>query len=187
METLLLDFYCLPIGRLSWQRAVTQYFKGRVEVLAEYETRDIRSATVSMKMPAVVRELTRYKKKNAVKFSRENVYIRDRGRCQYCGVLVSRTRATYDHVVPRDHGGKTKWDNIVIACFMCNQRKRNRTPEQSGMRLLVEPIRPKSLPSTMKMTFTWLNGMPDEWRVYLGASLHWQADPGDGPGSQSGG
>ena len=48
-----------------------------------------------------------------------------------------------EHVVPKDQGGKTTWQNIALACIPCNQRKKNKTPEQAGMRLIREPRQPK--------------------------------------------
>lgn len=180
METLVLDINYQPTGRMSWERAITQWVKGKVEIIESYEDREIKSVTFSMKMPAVVRELTKYYRKNAVKFSRENVYTRDKGRCQYCATPVTRAHATYDHVIPRDHGGKTKWDNIVIACFACNQKKRNRTPEQAGMRLLSIPTKPKSLPNTFRLTLTWKKGMPKEWQSFLMDHMYWNGSLDEG-------
>ena len=82
--------------------------------------------------------------KQGVRFSRENVYLRDQGRCQYCARSVTRSAATYDHVLPRNQGGRTSWENIVICCVPCNQQKGGRTPAQARMHLLIEPIRPTS-------------------------------------------
>lgn len=175
-EVLVLDIDFQPASKMSWQRAVTQWFKNRVEIVASYEDRDIKSVTFSMKMPAVVRELSRYRRKNAIKFSRENVYMRDKGKCQYCNQDVPRPKATYDHVIPRDLGGKTKWDNIVIACFECNQKKRNRTPEQARMKLLSEPVKPKSLPNSLRLTFTWKKGDPPEWKDWLASVSYWHQE-----------
>ena len=44
-----------------------------------------------------------------------------------------------DHVIPRDRGGATSWENVVISCIRCNSRKSNRLPKEAGMRLLKEP------------------------------------------------
>ena len=49
---------------------------------------------------------------------------------------------TLDHVVPRSHDGESRWDNCVLACLDCNKRKADRTPEQAGMRLRRNPVRP---------------------------------------------
>lgn len=175
-DTLVLDINWQPVGRISWQRAITQYFKSRIEIIDSYEDRDIRSVTFSMKMPSIVRELSRYRRKNAVKFSRENVYARDKGMCQYCRKKISRAIATYDHVVPKGSGGKTKWENIVIACFECNQRKRDRTPDQAGMKLMQKPEKPKSLPNNIRLTFVWHKGMPESWKNFLTDVSYWHGE-----------
>ena len=84
--------------------------------------------------------------KRGVKFSRINVFTRDGFRCMYCGISKKFVELNYDHVVPRDQGGRTVWENIVTSCYPCNGRKRNRTPEQAGMRLMRRPYKPKTLP-----------------------------------------
>lgn len=77
-----------------------------------------------------------------VPFSRRNVFKRDRYTCQYCGVRPGSAELTIDHVVPRAQGGVSRWDNCVLACVACNTRKANRTPQQAGMWLRQEPVRP---------------------------------------------
>ncbi|MBL8955201.1 MAG: HNH endonuclease, partial [Myxococcaceae bacterium] len=128
MDTLVLNATYEPLCRISWQRAITLLFNGKVEVVDEYEDKTVRSVTFELKMPSVVRFLRLLKRrKPVVRFSRENVYARDGGKCQYCTRPVSRAEATYDHVTPRRLGGVTSWDNIVIACVACNQKKGGRT------------------------------------------------------------
>jgi len=177
METLVLSAGYEPVARVHWQRAVALLFQGKVEVVEEYDDKEIRSITFTLKMPSVVRFLRAIRgKKKAVKFSRQNVYARDGGRCQYCVGKVGRSEATYDHVVPRAHGGKTTWENIVIACVPCNQRKGGRTPAQAGMRLRTLPVRPKKLPELLTVTFTFQPGMPDSWRTWLRDIAYWNAE-----------
>ena len=177
METLVLSAGYEPVARVHWQRAVALLFQGKVEVVEEYDDKEIRSITFTLKMPSVVRFLRAIRgKKKAVKFSRQNVYARDGGRCQYCVSKVGRSEATYDHVVPRAHGGKTTWENIVIACVPCNQRKGGRTPAQAGMRLRTLPVRPKKLPELLTVTFTFQPGMPDSWRTWLRDIAYWNAE-----------
>src|SRR4051812_11836 len=111
METLVLSASYEPVARVSWQRAISLVFGGKVEVVEEYEDREVRSITFAIKMPSVVRFLKSVRgRKRAVKFSRENVYARDLGKCQYCNGKVQRHESTYDHVVPRAQGGKTQWE-----------------------------------------------------------------------------
>ena len=56
---------------------------------------------------------------------------------------VLRARSlTRDHVLPLSKGGRDTWENVVTACFHCNSRKGNRTPQQANMPLLAVPYRP---------------------------------------------
>jgi 5-methylcytosine-specific restriction endonuclease McrA len=78
----------------------------------------------------------------AVTFSRRNIFKRDRYVCQYCGSQPGSEELTIDHVVPRAQGGESRWDNCVLSCVDCNHCKADRTPEQAGLRLRKQPVRP---------------------------------------------
>lgn len=175
MHTLVLNQSMQPIDQVSWDRAITLLFTDKVEVLEEYDDWVVRSVTVSIKVPAVIRLLNAVAtKKRGVRFSREAVYTRDKGRCQYCSRALKRPEATYDHVLPRRLGGKTNWTNIVIACQPCNTKKGGRTPEQAKMRLQVQPIKPKHLPETLHLTLP-RGKMPHQWQDYLRDAMYWHA------------
>jgi 5-methylcytosine-specific restriction endonuclease McrA len=174
METLVLNATWQPVARIPWQRAITLLFLGKVEVVEEYEDKSIRSVTFEVKMPSVVRFLRMLKRrKPIIRFSRENVFARDNGQCQYCGKKVTRPEATYDHVLPRSQGGGTHWENIVIACVPCNQRKGGRTPEQAKMKLKVAPVKPTKLPETLRLSFAFHKGMPSTWANWLRDMTYW--------------
>ncbi len=81
-----------------------------------------------------------------VKFTRQHLFERDKYTCQYCGGRFSQRELNLDHVIPRDRGGKTSWENIVTSCLHCNTRKGNRFPHEAGLRLKHKPIRPKWRP-----------------------------------------
>nr|WP_308435006.1 HNH endonuclease [Vulcaniibacterium thermophilum] len=70
------------------------------------------------------------------------LFARDAHLCLYCGREFSRQHLTRDHVLPLSKGGRDCWENVVAACFECNSRKGNRTPQQAGMPLLAVPYRP---------------------------------------------
>jgi 5-methylcytosine-specific restriction endonuclease McrA len=78
-----------------------------------------------------------------VAFSRRNLYRRDQFTCQYCGRRPGSVALTIDHVVPRSMGGRTTWENCVLACVECNKRKANRTAAEAGMRLKGLPRAPQ--------------------------------------------
>lgn len=81
-----------------------------------------------------------------VKFTRQNVFERDKNTCQYCGRKFDRKDLNLDHVIPRQQGGLTTWTNIVCSCIECNRKKANRTPEQAGMHLIRKPKKPRWRP-----------------------------------------
>lgn len=165
MRTLVLDQGYQPHRIVSWQRAVLMLFDGKVEVVEEYAD-EIRSVTFSIKMPAVVRLLRAVRGKRGVKFSRINVAARDEFRCQYCGDKLPLGKLTYDHVVPRALGGRTAWENIVMACLPCNGRKGRKRPEQAGMRLLKQPVRPTWLP-VIAFRIDPTSSVPEAWTHWL--------------------
>ena len=70
------------------------------------------------------------------------LFARDQYLCLYCGRQYPRGTLTRDHVQPVSKGGRDVWENVVTACFQCNSRKGNRTPQQAGMPLLAVPYRP---------------------------------------------
>ena len=141
----------------------------KVEVIEEYE-RWIRGVTLALRLPAVVR-LNRYvrRKTPLVKFSRQNLYFRDRGTCQYCGVSFDFKELTYDHVVPRSRGGQTEWTNVVTCCGVCNLRKGGRTPEEADMFLIRKPRVPIWIP--LLTVSLGLEETPDPWKDYLYQNL----------------
>ena len=176
MKTLPLTPWMTPHKVIGWQNAITLIFLKKIEVLEEYEE-EISSPSFSMRMPAVARLLSsKGTVKRSVKFSRVNVFSRDGFRCQYCGDKKSMRELNYDHVIPRTMGGKTVWENIVTSCYSCNSRKRNRTPEQAGMRLLRHPIKPKALP----LSFVQIDQrrMPEIWAGYCSTDQAAEAEPG---------
>lgn len=78
-----------------------------------------------------------------IRFSRQNIFLRDDNTCQYCEKQLERRQLNLDHVTPRSQGGKTTWDNVVASCFACNHKKGGRTPAQAQMRLVRRPRKPK--------------------------------------------
>ena len=53
-RTLLLDPGYQPVSIISWTRAISLLWLGKVEVVSEYD-REVRSPSIAIKLPAVVR------------------------------------------------------------------------------------------------------------------------------------
>lgn len=110
-----------------------------------------------------------------VKFTRHNIFERDKNTCQYCGQVFERKDLNLDHVVPRHQGGPTSWENIVCSCIPCNTRKANLTPEQAQMRLIRKPVKPKWRP------FVQINvgiRCHDSWKHFIDVA-YWNVDLGE--------
>jgi 5-methylcytosine-specific restriction endonuclease McrA len=164
-NTLLLNQGFEPIKVISWQRAISLLFLGKVEVLEEYD-HNVRSVNLVIKIPAVVRLLRAFRRHaRPVKFSRVNIYARDNYRCQYCNRKASISDLTYDHVKPRSQGGMTEWTNIVTCCYQCNRKKGGRTPDEAGMKLLARPTQPNWVPAVAIRIS--LRSVPEAWQDYL--------------------
>jgi len=166
-QTLLLNATYEPLRVVHWQKAITLWCQGKVEIVAVYD-REVRSVSFSVKLPSVIRLLRRIRVRKTVDyvpFSRANIYARDRHTCQYCGVIFPTGELTFDHVVPVAQGGRKDWENIVSCCITCNRKKGGRTPEQARMRLIRAPRRPDKAPA-VHLAFGITNA-PDSWRDYV--------------------
>lgn len=151
---------------VSWQKAVLLWLTEKVEVL-EFHDFYVRSARAQFPVPSVIR-LRAYISKGAhrhIRFSKQNVYLRDAGVCQYCGKKCSTKELTIDHVIPVSKQGPETWSNVVAACRHCNQKKGNRTPVAAGMPLLREPEPPGWMtPVELELRHATI---PKTWRMYL--------------------
>ncbi len=164
-QVLLLNITYEPLKVINWKRAINLFLLGKVEVLEEYG-KEIHSVSFSIKLPSVVRLLRMVKRaRGSIKFSRQNIYGRDKYRCQYCGKKFPSEELTYDHIIPKSRGGKTKWSNIVTCCISCNRKKGGQTPAEARMRLIRKPVRPTWLPS-VRITIGYTE-VPNSWRDYI--------------------
>lgn len=128
-----------PLRYVPWQRAVTAVVSDQAEIVVADETRSVRSAYLSIPWPLEI-QLRAYvyvpyvgKGGDSVdKAARRAILHRDKNACGYCGAHAT----TIDHIFPKSRGGLDTWENLISACLECNQRKRDRTPEEAGMKTL---------------------------------------------------
>jgi len=164
-STLLLSSSYEPIDVIDWKDAIRLMVLEKADLIEEYN-KEIRSMYLTMKLPAVIRLVSSFKKsKKSLRFSRINIYTRDKYTCQYCSMKGGMKEFTFDHVVPKSKGGKTCWINIVTCCRPCNTKKRDITPREAGMELLKTPIVPKWLPCVIERIAR--GNVPQQWSPYL--------------------
>jgi len=132
------------------------------------DTNCVRTVRLRLWVPKIVL-LSHYDRlpMKEVKFTRQNLFERDRFTCQYCGKKHEHRELNLDHVIPRDRGGRTTWENIVTSCLKCNNRKANRLPHEASMRLTTKPDRPKYRPF---VSFVLGSEVDDAWSHFLTAS-----------------
>ena len=133
----------------------------------------VRTVHYEIQVPRVIR-LLGYDRlpRQRVKFNRRNLFARDGNRCQYCGKRFSTSELSLDHVMPRSRGGQATWDNIVCACLKCNVRKGGRTPWEANMKLIREPVQPRTSPVlSLKLS----NRKYQSWKTFLD-NAYWSVE-----------
>jgi 5-methylcytosine-specific restriction endonuclease McrA len=179
-SVLVLNRSYLPIHVTTVRRAFSLIYQGTaLAVNGEYETFDFHAwRTLAARtdesvgtpggaiyLPRVIVLLT-YDRvpKRHVRYSRLNIFARDKFTCQYCGEKPHRSQLNLDHVIPRSLGGRTTWENVVCSCVDCNRQKGGRTPAQARLRLIRRPVRPRWTPvihhAVQSVRY-------DEWRPFL--------------------
>ena len=167
-QVLVLNRLWQPVHICCVHRAFTLLFLDHAQVVStddepNYSTHDfeswlvesekyngdhiVRTVSHKIRVPAII-VLNQYDRlpKQDIKFTRRNVFERDRFTCQYCGKRFEPKELNIDHVIPRDKGGPTNWENVVCSCINCNSRKANHLPAQVNMFPLRKPQPPKWRP-----------------------------------------
>jgi len=156
-----------PLNVCNLPRAFRLVFGDKAEVI-EYDHQVIRTPRTEYRAPSVIRLQYQIRRpRPRVKLSRREVFARDRHTCQYCGRMGSNL--TIDHIIPRSLGGRTSWDNVVVACQTCNVRKGNRRLDETDMHLLRKVKPPPFVvflnfppPSAQAFLKIWQNYLPDD-------------------------
>lgn len=185
-QVLVLNRLWQPVNTCTARRAVTLVFLGHAHVVGTdeedyFNTHDIQSwldYSQGAEATAMIRSVSRQLRipeiivlsifdrlpKKQVKFTRENIYRRDGYACQYCGNRFEPKSLNLDHVLPRDKGGKTTWENVVCSCIPCNTKKANKLPKEANMFPRRQPKAPSWRPlfSTTKRPLQC-----DSWSHFL--------------------
>jgi len=172
-RVLLLNQTYEPLGTVSVARAIIMTFKDSVTVEELDGDRVLHSAHDEFPVPSVIRRRTYInirQRRERSGMKRLRIYMRDKFRCQYCGVKKGAAELTLDHILPRSRGGDNSPVNIVTACLPCNNRKANRTPGEARMPLLTSQtaLRVK----LERVVLCHYAEARTEWRKYLFMDMH---------------
>jgi 5-methylcytosine-specific restriction endonuclease McrA len=141
LRVLLLNASHEPLAVVTGRRALVLVVAGKAECLVARSSEQVRSPSVALAVPAVVR-LRRYVRvpyQAPPTVTRAGVLKRDGRRCAYCQGRAD----TVDHVVPRSRGGGHTWENCVACCVRCNARKADRLLDELGWALSITPGPPR--------------------------------------------
>lgn len=109
----------------------------------------IHSSKLSVRVPTILIANNFHKMPMKVwkgKPSKEAVFHRDGGKCQYTGKPLEKKNATIDHVLPKSRGGGDDWTNLALTSKELNSRKGNSLNSEIGLKLLRQPMMPKPVP-----------------------------------------
>ncbi len=153
-----------PLTVCSAERAFLLIYAEKAERVHDDPELKLRTVSTEYPMPSVIRlQDYIYVPYKSVLLSRQNIFKRDRHRCQYC---ESEKDLTLDHVLPRSRGGKSSWTNLTTACKKCNSFKGDRTPEEAEMILINKPFKP----SYVMFVRNFSGFTSEEWLRYLGTN-----------------
>ena len=127
----------------SLKRAIKLLYKEKAEMIETVVGETFASSHENFDMPSVIR-MNYYIRRpfREIALSRRNLLERDNHICQYCG----DSGDTIDHIIPRSRGGGDSWTNCVCCCAPCNRKKKNMTPSEAEMELMVQPRKPSAIP-----------------------------------------
>jgi len=153
----------LPLSIINWQESIRYMVLDKATVLEWHEDWIVRSARWETRVPAVIILKEYMKKKTNIRYSKQNVFLRDSFSCQYCGTAVNKRTATLDHVIPVSKGGKSVWENAVTACGPCNSRKGHDTKMKPKIKAY-KPSYWELVEKRKKMPFDLRH---DSWASYI--------------------
>jgi 5-methylcytosine-specific restriction endonuclease McrA len=172
------DYYPLgyPLETLNAEDTLRGYYLNRFQVISLSNTW-AHSPTTQLQLPSVVALREYVPAANLYgtpSCTLHNLFVRDKGLCQYTGQALKLHstdkfhEATMDHVIPKSQAGSGDWANVVLASWPANNRKGSLSPERAGFTLKNLPW----VPSGADLLYLWLTEdrlaeLPTAWHDYL--------------------
>jgi 5-methylcytosine-specific restriction endonuclease McrA len=153
----------LPLSTVDWQEAIRYMVLEKAHVVAWHDDWIVRSAHWETQVPAIIMLKDYMKPKTAIRFSKSNVFLRDRYICQYCHDKLEKRECTLDHVLPTSLGGKTTFENTTTACGPCNANK----GANHKIKPKVKPYKPEYYELVNKRKSLPFHVRHDSWLDYI--------------------
>lgn len=165
--------------------ALTKLYKGTADTVDTWKDtsgfeRVFRSSSFEVLAPKVIVLKKYVAYSHEAKFSRQGILLRDRYCCQYCGKRFTSNHLTFDHLIPRTAGGKTTWENILMACGPCNSKKADKMPNFSGKKGKhgngLRPLKMPHRPTNQELRRAALDLLPDKIKETWADWLYWTVE-----------
>lgn len=125
---------------------------------------EIKTSKMSIRVPTIIVS-SRYAEIPIKTFrpTKNNIWLRDNGICQYSGKKLKPEEANIDHPFPKSRGGPNTWENMVLCHKDINSKKGSKTPEEAGLKLIRKP---KAMPPILATDLIQFKNHID-WSVFL--------------------
>jgi 5-methylcytosine-specific restriction endonuclease McrA len=125
---------------------------------------EIRTSKLAIRVPTIIVS-SRYSDVPIKRFrpTKNNIWLRDKGICQYSGKKLKPEEANIDHPFPKSRGGPNTWENMVLCHKEINSKKGNKTPEEAGLKLIKEP---KEMKPILAYNYINFNNHID-WNLFI--------------------
>jgi 5-methylcytosine-specific restriction endonuclease McrA len=102
-----------PLHICDVKRAIVLILEDKATLVKSFDHQVLNTVQTHFAIPSVIR-INKYSVDHWKPFKQSQYFPADNFTCQYCG--AQNVPLTIDHIVPKVHGGKDTWTNLVTAC-----------------------------------------------------------------------
>lgn len=85
------------------------------------------------------------------KSRKQTLLSRDDYRCQYCGVFLTDSNFSVDHIIPKSLGGDNSLENTRCCCRTCNVKKGTHSIEMFRLQVAISRSKYAGLVTATKL------------------------------------
>ncbi len=126
--------------------------------------RAIHTSKLSIRIPTVI--MTNYSKMPMRRFraTKSVLYEMQKGICGYSGKKLSLKQMNIEHKVPKSHGGRDNFENLMAVDKDINHARGNKPLEEVGLKPLFHHKTPKPIPAAYAIK----SALHPDWAYFIG-------------------
>ena len=74
--------------------------------------------------------------------SKNRIWERDKGVCQYTGKQLTKNSGNIHHIVPQSKGGDSSWENMILCDKNLNSKLGDKMPDEHNIKPIKQPFEP---------------------------------------------